>query len=123
MWQFLQTYGIWIVFIVVLVLMMRMHGGGMHGGGMHGGGCGMGMGHDQEDEHSGTPRAVPPRDQSADEQRVIPIDLEYDDMQRKALVRDEFPGRRHTGLVRDIPPGEEKATAEQSASPRRRGGC
>ena len=58
MWDFLQIYGIWIVFGVLFILMMRMHSGGMHGNGM-GSGCGMGMGHGQSDEPSNAPRAVP----------------------------------------------------------------
>jgi hypothetical protein len=65
---FLQTYGFWIVFIVLFILMMRMHGG--HG---MGGGCGMGgMEHDHQDQptHYHQSSAEP---KSGDEQpRVIP---------------------------------------------------
>jgi hypothetical protein len=39
MWHFLQTYGLWIVFGIFFLLMMRMHFGGM--GGMHGNGMGV----------------------------------------------------------------------------------
>ncbi len=74
MWQFLQTYGIWILFGIVLVFMIRMHSGGM--GGMHGGhGGGNGMKMDQSSEEaSGTQRAVP-----------------LDEDQRGTVVRDINP--------------------------------
>lgn len=123
MWEFLQTYGIWILFIVFFVLMMRMHGGGMHGHGM-GGGCGMGMDYDEHDQHdqygqhAHRQRVVPLRDEYTDAQRVVPLDgypgeqqvmspeMEYSDADRKALVRegigeeekavaDEYSSRRH----------------------------
>ncbi len=52
MWEFLQSYGIWILFGVLFLFMMRAHG---HGG--HGGGCGMG-GHERTkqptDQHTVT---------------------------------------------------------------------
>ncbi len=53
MWQFLQTYGSWILLAIFFVLMIRMHMGRM--GGMHGGGGGMNM----NQEPSDTPQAVP----------------------------------------------------------------
>lgn len=73
---FLQTYGIWILFIVLFVLMMRMHGGGHSGHGM-GGGCGMGMSHNEHehDEH-GKPQAVPRDDRHSSYQRVVPLNDE-----------------------------------------------
>lgn len=73
MWQFLQTYGIWILFGIFFILMMRMHGGGMHGHGM-GGGCGMGMNHDghEHDEHRRS-QAVPLDDRDSSYQRVVPL--------------------------------------------------
>lgn len=76
MWDFLQIYGIWIVFGVLFFLMMRMHSGGMHGNGM-GGGCGMGMDHEhhQHDEPSNT-------------QRAIPLDSANDDTRNETFVRD-----------------------------------
>jgi len=43
MLAFLQTYGWWIIFGALLLLMFRMHSGGSHAG--HGGGYGCGMGH------------------------------------------------------------------------------
>jgi hypothetical protein len=74
MWQFLQTYGLWIVFGIFFLLMMRMHRGGMggmHGG--HGGGNRMRMDHSSE-EASYT-------------QRVVPLDED----QRGTVVRDINP--------------------------------
>ena len=38
MWEFLQSYGTWILFGLMFLFMMRAHGHGSHGGG----GCGMG---------------------------------------------------------------------------------
>ncbi len=38
MWEFLQSYGIWMVLGVLFLFMVRAHGHGGHGGG----GCGMG---------------------------------------------------------------------------------
>lgn len=76
MWEFLQNYGIWILFGILFLLMMRMHGRGMHGGG---GGCGMGMGYDEYDE-------------SSDRQRVVPLDDQYSDAQRRALIAGEYSG-------------------------------
>lgn len=70
MWQFLQTYGIWILFAIFFVLMIRMHMGGM--GGMHGGG-GMNMNRSSR-EPSDTPQAVP-----------------LDESQHGAVVRDISP--------------------------------
>lgn len=49
--EFLQTYGSWIIFGLLMLLMFRMHGGG-HGsthGGAHSGGHGCGM---EPSEHS-----------------------------------------------------------------------
>ena len=60
MWEFLQTYGLWIVFGIISILMMRMHSGGMHGMGSS---CGMGMNHDQE-QHDGLSR-TPTQSQQA----------------------------------------------------------
>ena len=74
MWQFLQTYGIWILFIIFFLLMMRMHGGGMggmHGG--HGGRSGMRTHHSSEEP--------------SNMQRVVP----QDDSQSGTVVRDINP--------------------------------
>ncbi len=114
MWQFLQTYGIWILFIIFLVLMMRMHG--MVGG------CGMGMDHDREDEHSNRQGTVPLHDEHSDAERVIPLDEEYSDAQRRALVRGEYTEYQQGTPVRDIPPDEGNTATEQSSLARRRGG-
>ena len=46
MWEFLQAYGLWIVFGLFFLLMMRMCGGG-------GGGCGMGHSHSDQDQQTG----------------------------------------------------------------------
>lgn len=81
MWQFLQTYGIWIVFGIFFLLMMRMHGGGM-------GGCGMGMGHDRSDESSNTQRAVPLRNGTSESQRVVPLDTADGNTQNETFVSD-----------------------------------
>ena len=99
MWQFLQTYGPWMLFGLVFLLMMRMHSGGMHG---YGGGHG--MGHYQDEEPSAPYRADSAYDQQAERQRVVPLD----DAQRTTRVRDfdrseeqspaEYPrSRRHSG--------------------------
>lgn len=71
---FLQTYGIWILFIVFFVLMMRMHGGGHSGHGMGGGGCGMGMNHDEHEhgEHRKS-QAVPLDDRGSSYQRAVSL--------------------------------------------------
>ena len=37
MWQFLQTYGAWIIAGLFILLMLRMHAGGMVHGTEHGG--------------------------------------------------------------------------------------
>lgn len=68
---FLQTYGFWIILIVLFFLMMRMHGGhGGHGGHGMGGGCGIGgMNHDQQGGHHQHTGGEP---KSADQARVIP---------------------------------------------------
>jgi hypothetical protein len=71
MWQFLQTYGIWILFIVFFVLMMRMHGGGHSGHGM-GGGCGMKHDEQEHDEHRKS-QAVPLDDGDTSYQRGVPL--------------------------------------------------
>ena len=120
MWQFLQTYGIWILLGALFILMMRMHGGGMHGHGM-GGGCGMGMEHDQHDEPSNTQRVVPLDDIGADAQRAVPLDGEYSDAQRRALVGEEYSDSQRGTLVRAVGSGEESAPAGQTN--RHRGGC
>lgn len=110
MWQFLQTYGFWIVFGIFFLLMMRMHRGGMggmHGNGM-GGGCGMGMGHDQSNEPSNTQRAVPLHDGTSESQRAVPWDDADVDPQNETFVRDvpaeeegipsnQYPVGHHTG--------------------------
>jgi hypothetical protein len=89
---FLQTYGFWIFFIILFVLMMRMHGG-----------CGMGgMEHDHQDQsaHQHQRSAEP---MSSDEQpRVIPYTgNEYDDRYRynqQDQPRDrEFPAEHTDG--------------------------
>jgi hypothetical protein len=101
MWQFLQTYGIWILFGILIVLMMRMHGRGMHGGGMHG--------HDQRDEPSNTQRVVPLRDSNTDTQRAMPLEGE---------------NTRRGTLVRDVSAEEGNTDAERyQEAPRRRSGC
>ncbi len=74
MWQFLHTYGIWILFAIALVFMLRMHSGGiggMHGG--HGGGNGMRIDHSSEE--------------ASDTQRVVPLD----EAQHGTVVRDINP--------------------------------
>ncbi len=122
MWEFLQTYGIWILFIVFFVLMMRMHG--------MGGGCGMG-----HDEHSNRQRAVPlrdeypdaqrtaPRDEYADTQQAVPLEAEYSDAEPRALVRDEYPGTWPEPLARKGTGEEEKAVAERYSSRHHSRGC
>lgn len=51
MLAFLQAYGWWFVFGALILLMFRMHGGGMRSGD-HSGGYGCGMGHsDHMDQH------------------------------------------------------------------------
>lgn len=54
MWEFLQSYGIWILSGALFLVMMRFHGHGSHGGG-----CGMGR-----HEHTGPQDE---RDKYADE--------------------------------------------------------
>jgi hypothetical protein len=102
MWQFLQTYGIWLLFGLFFLLMLRMHGGGMHG---HRGGHGMGTGYTQDEGSSNMQRAVPSYHQHEAPQRVVPLDN----------------AERDT-VVRDITPGEENTLAEQPR-PKRRSGC
>ena len=82
MWQFLQTYGIWIVLGVVFILMMRMCGGGMHGSR---GGCGMGMdqNHDQNEEQAKAPRVVPFHHEGRDDQRMLPPEAAYSEAERR----------------------------------------
>ncbi len=61
MGAFLQTYGVWIVFGIAIILMFRMHGGGgMHG--MHSGGAPSARDDDQRLNQS-YPPAVEPYDQ------------------------------------------------------------
>jgi hypothetical protein len=93
MWQFLQTYGIWILFGIVFIFMIRMHLGGM--GGMHGGRGGMDMNRSDE----------PSRDNAPDTQRAIPLD-----------------NNQHGTVVRDITP-EGKVAATESSSRTRRSDC
>ena len=93
MWQFLQTYGLWIVFAIFFVFMIRMHlGGGMRG--MHGGGGGMNMDRTQE----------PSYDNSPDTQRAIPLD------------------NNQQGTVRNITP-EGKIVPTESSSGRHHSHC
>lgn len=122
MWQFLQTYGIWIVLGVVFILMMRMCGGGMHGSR---GGCGMDMGqsHDQNEEQAKAPRVVPFPPEERDDQRVLPPEAAYTDAERKALVRGEYAEPQRETLVRDVPPREESAPPERSPADHRSRGC
>jgi hypothetical protein len=89
MWEFLQNYGIWIVFGVLFLLMMRMHRGGMHGNGM-GGGCGMGMSHDhnQHNDPSHSQRVVPSDDRNRDPLSEIPSYSEDVNTQEKTSVRE-----------------------------------
>ena len=54
MWEFLQAYGVWIVFGLFFLFMLRMHGGG---------GCG--MGHDQHSGH----QEPKPKDAGTDAQQ------------------------------------------------------
>jgi hypothetical protein len=93
MWQFIQTYGLWIVFGIFFLLMMRMHFGGM--GGMHGGGGGMNMDRSEEPLH----------DNSPDTQRAIPLD-----------------NNQHGTVVRDITP-EGKVAATDRSSKTHRSDC
>jgi hypothetical protein len=118
MWEFLQTYSIWILFGLLFLLMMRRHGGGMHG---MGGGCGMGMGHDQYNEPSDRQRAVP-LDEYADTQRAVPLDAEYSDAQRRALIAGEYSDDQRRTLVREIPAKEDN-TATERYSTKRHSGC
>jgi hypothetical protein len=131
MWEFLQTYGIWILFGILFLLMMRMHGHGMHG---MGGGCGMGMGHDQYDEPSDGQRVVPlrdkyfdaqravPLDEYADTQRAVPLDAEYSDAQRRALIAGEYSDDQRRTLVREIPAEGDSVTTERYPT-KRHSGC
>ncbi len=102
MWQFLQTYGIWIIGGIFLVLMIRMHSGGM--GGMHGGGRGMNMGRSRE-EPSDTQSATSSQYNNTETQRAVPLD-----------------SSRHETVVRDINP-EGKVIAADGSSRRRRSSC
>ncbi len=104
MWDFLQTYGIWIVFGIFFILMMRMHSGGMHGKGM-GGGCGMGMQHDQSEEPSNTQRAVPLYDGTGASQRVVPLDDTDIDNRNETFVRD-FPAEEEENPSSQYPVGQ-----------------
>ena len=134
MWQFLQTYGIWILIGVFFVLMMRMHGGGMHGHDM-GGGCGMGMDHDEHDQRSHGQRVVPFVDEHTDAQRVVPLEeytdepqvmspgVEYSDAERKALVGGEYTSAERGPLARDRAGEKEQAVADGSSSGRHSRGC
>ena len=137
MWQFLQTYGIWILIGIFFVLMMRMHGGGMHGRGM-GGGCGMGMDHDehdQHDQHSNGQRVVPLDNEHTDAQRVVPLDgytnepqvmspnVGYSDADRKALVGGEYTAAGRVSLAREGTGEEEKVVADGYSSRRHSHGC
>jgi hypothetical protein len=116
MWEFLQTYGIWILFGILFLLMMRMHSGGAHG--MRGG-CG--MGHDQYDEPSDSKRAVP-LDEYTDTQRAVPLDAEYPDAQHRALIPGAYPDAERRTLVREIPAEEENATRGRYPT-KRHSGC
>jgi hypothetical protein len=118
MWEFLQTYGIWILFGIMFLLMMRMHSGGMHGGG----GCGMGMGDEQHNEPSDRQRVVPLRDENADTQRVVPLDDRYSDAQRRAMVAGEYSDDQRRTLVREIPAEGDSATTERYPT-KRHSGC
>src|SRR5690348_11159666 len=90
LWQFLQTYGIWIFLGIFFMLMVRMHGQGGCGMGMshqddertHGNGdCGMEMGHNQRNEplHQHTPLSETTR---GDYPRVVPLERKYGDFQQ-----------------------------------------
>lgn len=77
---FLQTYGFWLIFIALFILMMRMHGG--HGGHGMGGGCGMGgMEHDQQQGSSARYHQSGAESRSSSEQpHVVPYaENEYTD--------------------------------------------
>ena len=126
MWEFLQTYGIWILFGIMFLLMMRMHsggmrGGGMHSGGMHGGG-GCGMGDEQHNEPSDRQRVVPLRDENTDTQRIVPLDDQYSDAQRRALVAGEYSDDQRRTLVREIPAEGDSATTGRYPT-KRHSGC
>lgn len=134
MWQFLQTYGIWIIFGVLFVLMMRMHSGGMHGHGM-GGGCGMSMDHDEHDQRSHGQRVVPLGDEHtdaklavplngyADQQQVMPASVEYSDAERKALVGGKYSAAGREPLARELTVEEDKTVADGYSSRHHSRGC
>jgi hypothetical protein len=102
MWQFLQTYGLWIVFAIFFVFMIRMHlGGGM--GGMHGGGGKMGGMHGNGGDGMNMDRTQEPSyDNSPDTQRAIPLDNDQQGTVRnitpegKIVPTDSSSGRHHS---------------------------
>jgi hypothetical protein len=104
MWQFLQTYGIWIFFGILFILMMRMHG---HGG------CSMGMSHDQHNEHirqkASLPemtqvdssrtvpleQLIPPEQEYLSPYRTVPLEELYPSTQRNAPLEGEHSDVQH----------------------------
>lgn len=118
MWQFLQTYGIWILFIVFFILMMRMHGGGMHG---MGGGCGMG-GHNHQDETDERQRVVPTHDGHSSSQRVVPLD-EYKGEQQVMPPIAQYPDAERGTLRVEGADQQETVASERYASRRQSRGC
>lgn len=104
---FLQTYGFWIILIVLFLLMMRMHGG--HG---MGGGCGMGgMEHDQQGGHHHHTDGEPKSD---DQARVIPYNEDRrDDYQLSQGRVRELPTQEDTEWSADKPPVATQHVHEQ----------
>jgi len=101
MWQFLQTYGIWILLGVFFLLMMRMYGSGIHG---------MGTRHYQHAEPVDSQRAESRYDGSANAQRAVPFHMGNADAQSDTFVRD-------------IAPEDQGASRERYAKKHRSHGC
>ena len=117
MWEFLHTYGMWILFGLLFLQLMLMQSGGMRG---MGGGCG--MEHDQYDEASDRRRAVP-LDEYTDTQRAVPLEAEYFDGVRSELVHGEYTDPQRSPLARQDIGQEEKAVAERYSSRHHSRGC
>ena len=96
MWAFLQTYGIWLLFGVLILLMMRMHSGGRD------------MDHVQYEEYADRQRVEPMRVSNTDTKRAVPL---------------EGKNTQHGTLVRDVSAEEGNVDEGRYQTSRRRGGC
>lgn len=127
--EFLQTYGSWIIFGLLMLLMFRMHGGGQGGAHSGGHGCGMGPGghSDHMNQHGDREDSATDPDISARKQphqtaieiaRAWPCASEtsgpYDDQYPSNIPSEE--GNCTGGTTADQPPLQADAKHHQHSS-------